>query len=90
MRHSRGSTPTATPPLVLLHGPMDSPRVFDRLRRPQGEHRQELAEWLGRQIAAAFGPCRPVECCRFYPSQDLRVLPGWSAVLPLAQERLRA
>ncbi|WP_411870315.1 esterase/lipase family protein [Vulcanococcus limneticus] len=82
MRSSSGSTQTATPPLVLLHGLMDSPRVFDRLRRHLGEQRQELlvpdlpvrfgttpvqelAEWLGRQIEAAFGPSRPVDLLGF-------------------------
>lgn len=39
---TNGSPVPGLPPLVLLHGLMDSPKVFDRLRRHLGEQRPEL------------------------------------------------
>ena len=41
-RPTRRRTPITTPPLVLVHGLLDSPRVFDRLRRELGDRRPEV------------------------------------------------
>ncbi len=36
------SPPKLSPPLVLVHGLLDTPRVFDRLRQALGQHRHPL------------------------------------------------
>jgi triacylglycerol lipase len=41
-RPTRRRIPITTPPLVLVHGLLDSPRVFDRLRRELGDRRPEV------------------------------------------------
>jgi triacylglycerol lipase len=40
--HRRRLSPIATPPLVLVHGLLDSPTVFDRLRRELGDLRADV------------------------------------------------
>jgi len=167
----------ASPPLVLVHGLWDSPKLFRRLQERLAGRRQplliphlphglgvrnleELAEQLGGHIEAAFGrdqaldllgfsmggviartwiqllgghrrtrrfvsvgspqqgtwmaqpwparplasiadmkvgsallrrlngdlrPLQPIECCSFYCSADLMVVPGWRAVLPVGR-----
>ncbi len=68
------------PPLVLLHGLMDSPRVFEPLRRHLGERRQEL---LAPALPLRFGTTpvqelaawldRQIEAA-FGPSQPIDLL----------------
>jgi len=70
------------PPLVLVHGLWDTPRLFRRLQQTLGERRaplliphlphglgttpiRALADQLGRDIEAAFGPDTPIDLLGF-------------------------
>ena len=70
------------PPLVLVHGLWDTPRLFRRLQQNLGERRaplliphlphglgttpiRALADQLGRDIEAAFGPDTPIDLLGF-------------------------
>jgi triacylglycerol lipase len=52
-----GVVPVSVPPLVLVHGLWDTPRVFDRLRRQLGSQRHSL---LIPRLSLRFG-ITPVE-----------------------------